>query len=168
MERCQFGGDCTTVRWDPAGLAAALRIALIEPFGRVQEAFERLPQLTRLYTVLAAEDMTLDPEFTQDAGLEAQPNQHVGTLVTECSPEVFAAGAGQRMEFAHGEPARVREAQPGLDADAACRASGFSGARHDGCTAAFGYDARARPFFVTSLLALAFLLRRRRRRPARE
>jgi hypothetical protein len=164
VDRCaRFACPETPVRWDPAGLAAALEDEVRAPRQRIQDAFERDPWLTRLYTTLDADEMNLDPEFRPDPGLDGQTNMHVGTLITECDETVFPEGAGQRMEFGDGTTARVREADRELSADDACRMRGATGARSGGCAAIFGRDPATRIGLVAAGVVAALAVRRRRR-----
>jgi hypothetical protein len=153
-------------RFDPAGLAMALEVQVRLPRQRLQRAFDTQPWLTRLYTTMDAEEMTLDPEFRADPGVGPQSNMHNAVLVTECGPDVFPEGAGQRMEFPNGRSERVREADPSLPADVACRMRGARGARSRGCAASLGRHAALRPALI-ALAALAALIVRRARRHRR-
>jgi hypothetical protein len=141
---------------------SALHAEVRDPRARLAAAFATRPWMTRLSTTMDADEMTLDPEFRADPGLGEQTSVHVAMLVTECTPAVYPDAAGQRMEMPDGTVVRLREADPSMDADTACRMRGALGAS-GGCAAVLGVRGAAPSAVVTALVVLALALRRRRR-----
>lgn len=111
-ESCGYTGG-----FDPDGLVTALTAQIVEPRRDAQAILDRQPRLTRLYTTMSAEDMTIDPTFSLDDGLPEVSNVHQATLVTECSREYFEWSAPQRLELPGGTTARWRDGvgYPGTD-----------------------------------------------------
>lgn len=85
--------------FDPAGLAGAIELQITTPRRDAHALVHRHGYLTRLYTTLSAEDMTIDPVFVPDAGLGDYSNVHRATLVTECSADYFDEGAPQHWQL---------------------------------------------------------------------
>ena len=57
------------LEFDAAALAADLERIVIEPLEEVQQLFAEKPYLTRLYTTLSADEMTVDPMFDYNPDL---------------------------------------------------------------------------------------------------
>jgi hypothetical protein len=58
------------------GYLAALQKGVIDPMTRVQTLIDAHPEITRMYTTMSADEMTLDPLFTFNAELGEVSNQH--------------------------------------------------------------------------------------------
>ncbi len=56
--------------WDGVAFAAALQERIIAPGLHAQDIFARNPYLTRMFTTISADEMTMDPKFAEVAGLE--------------------------------------------------------------------------------------------------
>jgi hypothetical protein len=113
-ESCGYTGG-----FDPDGLTTTLEQQIVAPRREAQGVIERHPRLTRLFTTMSAEEMTIDPTFAIDSGLPAVSNQHVATIVTECGPDYYDWTAPQRIELPSGRTERWREgvAYPGTTAE---------------------------------------------------
>lgn len=85
--------------FDPSGLTAAIELQITAPRRDAHALVHRHNYLTRLYTTLSAEEMTIDPVFVPDAGLGNYSNVHRATLVIECSEDYFAEGAPRHWEL---------------------------------------------------------------------
>ncbi len=116
--------------FDPNGLVDALNEAIVEPRDNAQNLANAHPQLTRLFTTMSAEEMTLDPLFDLDEDVPEVDNEHRATHLTECSEEYFQFHAPQTLILPSGSEHVVQEgiAYPGSD-DAYCedRAGGMYG-----------------------------------------
>lgn len=168
VNACFFGGCAEPTRWNPAGLVAAIEEELRVPRAEAEALLSSHPVLTRLYTSMSAEEMTLDPEFRFDDGIERVSNVHEATQVSLCDAEHFLFDAPTELELPDGRrlalsPGRVQ------DADAYCRARGASGVDRGGCTAALGSSAGSRSTgaLLTSLLAALVWRARRKKEPTR-
>jgi MYXO-CTERM domain-containing protein len=73
-----------TTAYDGQAFADALWMTIVEPLQHAQDTFDRLPYVTRLYTTLSAEEMTLDPIFAFNADLEPFSNVHVADAIVDC------------------------------------------------------------------------------------
>lgn len=87
-------------RFDAAALVAAIDAEITGPRAEAQALVLRHGRLTRLFTVMASDKMTIDPEFVVDEGLTEVSNVHRAALVTECSDQYYAEDAPQRWELA--------------------------------------------------------------------
>ncbi len=99
------------IQLSPAKYVAALEESVIVPVQRVQELVDAHPMLTRLYSTLSAEEMTLDPEFTFNAELAEVSNVHTATRVIECEPSLSQFQAPWRIELPQGDVIRGTGAQ---------------------------------------------------------
>jgi len=86
----------------PADYLAELEKTVIEPVKRVQTLIDSHPEITRMYTTLSADEMTLDPLFTFNPDLPAVSNQHVAERIVECNPNVTFSQAPWRIELPQG------------------------------------------------------------------
>jgi MYXO-CTERM domain-containing protein len=90
----------------PTDYIAALERSVIEPMRLVQNLIDAHPTLTRMYTTMSADEMTLDPVFTFNADAPEVSNQHTAEQVIECSPQLFQWQAPWRIELANGDVVR--------------------------------------------------------------
>jgi Uncharacterized protein conserved in bacteria (DUF2330) len=90
------------IQFSPATYVAELEKSVIAPMKLVQDLIDAHPELTRLYTTLSAEEMTLDPVFTFNADLEDVSNVHSAERVIECQPDLFQFEAPWRIELPQG------------------------------------------------------------------
>jgi len=105
--------------FDPVALVDALNEAIIEPRNQAQSLVDRHAQLTRLFTTMSAEEMTLDPLFDLDEDVAQVSNIHEATYLTECAPEYFEFDAPQTLLMPSGREHVIEEgiAYPGDDDD---------------------------------------------------
>lgn len=176
--RADIDNDPGRIMFDPAGFAAELQTSIVEPLLRAHELLKAQPYMTRLYTTMSAEEMTLDPEFEFNPDAPDVSNVHnasgkitcgidgkVETLqITLADGRTFYAdpngGAipdgpfAQRVEqYAEiGAPALIKDNTRAID-DVLVKYNGGCG----GCGAG-----GAAPLSALALGALAFLGRRRR------
>lgn len=86
----------------PAAYLAQLEDGVITPMRRVQTLIDAHPEITRLYTTLSADEMTIDPAFGFNADLPEVSNQHTADRVIECNPSVSQFEAPWRIELPQG------------------------------------------------------------------
>ncbi len=86
----------------PANYLAELEKTVIEPVKSVQTLIDAHPEITRMYTTLSADEMTLDPLFTFNTELPAVSNQHLADRIVECNPNVYFSQAPWRIELPQG------------------------------------------------------------------
>jgi MYXO-CTERM domain-containing protein len=99
------------VEYSPAEFMAAIEDFVIEPVRRVQAIIDAHPTITRLYTTLSADEMTLDPLFGFNPDLGTVSNQHSADRIIECSSDLYQWEAPWRIELPQGGTVR------GLPAD---------------------------------------------------
>jgi MYXO-CTERM domain-containing protein len=90
------------IQFKPATYFAELQRLVIDPVKLVQDLVDAHPTLTRMYTTLSAEEMTLDPIFTFNADQGDVDNQHTAERVIECNPQVSQFEAPWRIELPQG------------------------------------------------------------------
>ena len=161
--------------FDPAGLVAAIDLAIAQPRRDAQAMLDDHPYTTRLFTTMSAEEMTLDPEFVLDEGLDRLSNVHTAVWVTECDAEHFVGDAAQHLELPSGESVPVTEARPSVTDAAYCAGSGgwipgsrppstTPGGGGGGCSASASPRRRAPGAVSLVVIAGVFALALRRRR----
>jgi len=85
--------SCYSVELSPARYLDELSKFVIEPVQRVQRLIDAHPEITRLYTTLSADEMTLDPLFGFNQDLPDLSNVHTAERVIVCSPDVYQSDA---------------------------------------------------------------------------
>jgi hypothetical protein len=105
FQRCPscYSGQVT---YSPGGFITALDENVIEPLRVVQDLINAHPQITRLYSTLSAEEMTLDPLFTFNPDLPDVSNVHQATRIIECRPHLYRSQAPWRVELPQGSVVR--------------------------------------------------------------
>jgi hypothetical protein len=101
------------IQFSPSVYLAELKKTVIDPMKLVQNLIDAHPELTRLYTTLSPEEMTLDPLFTFNADLPDVSNLHVADRVIECDPSLYQYQAPWRIELPQGGVVRGTAAQVG-------------------------------------------------------
>ncbi|HTQ07386.1 MAG TPA: DUF2330 domain-containing protein [Polyangiaceae bacterium] len=86
----------------PAQLMDQLQTLVIDPIRDVQTLVSSHPHVTRLYTTMSADEMTLDPLFTFNPDLPDESNVHTATRVIECNPDIYQSDAPWRIELPQG------------------------------------------------------------------
>ena len=94
--------SCFTVRLSPAQYLTQLEKLVVEPVKRVQQLIDAHPQITRLYTTLSADEMTLDPLFGFNRDLPQVSNVHTAERVIACNPSVYESEAPWHVELPQG------------------------------------------------------------------
>ncbi|HYQ02727.1 MAG TPA: DUF2330 domain-containing protein [Polyangiaceae bacterium] len=90
------------IQFSPSSYIAALEKSVIAPVKLVQGLVDAHPQLTRMYTTLSADEMTLDPLFAFNPDVPAVSNVHTANRVIECNPRVDFSEAPWRIELPQG------------------------------------------------------------------
>jgi len=90
------------LQFSPATYLAALEKSVILPVKLVQNLVDAQPEMTRMYTTLSADEMTLDPLFTFNPDLPEVNNLHTANRIIECSPDVNSFEAPWRIELPQG------------------------------------------------------------------
>jgi MYXO-CTERM domain-containing protein len=81
---------------------------VFDPLEATAALFEAHPYVTRLYTTMSADEMTVDPMFDFNAELPDLSNQHTAEQVIECGDDIFFGDAFWRVELADGRVVRGR------------------------------------------------------------
>ncbi len=90
------------IEFSPSVFVAAIEKGVVEPMRAVQELIDAHPMITRLYTTMSAEDMTLDPLFTFNPDLADVSNVHTAERIIECNPGIYQSDAPWRIELPQG------------------------------------------------------------------
>ncbi len=90
------------ITFSPSVYLAALDKQVIQPMKRVQDLLDAHPEITRMYTTLSANEMTLDPLFTFNGDLPDISNIHTADRIIECDPSLFQFEAPWRVELPQG------------------------------------------------------------------
>lgn len=85
-----------------SGFLQAVEENVIKPLRVVQDLIDAHPQVTRLYTTMSANEMTVDPLFTFNPDLGPVSNVHTATRVVECDGNHTAQDAPWRIELPQG------------------------------------------------------------------
>ena len=72
---------------DAASAVERIEREILQPLRDLQEQFDRLPYLTRMYTNLSAEEMNVDPEWTFNHGMPNVSNEHNAEGFLDCISE---------------------------------------------------------------------------------
>ncbi|HVJ18531.1 MAG TPA: DUF2330 domain-containing protein [Polyangiaceae bacterium] len=103
LEQAQQCPDCYPVTGlDAQGFLAGLETEVIEPVRLVQRLIDEHPQITRMYTTLSADEMTVDPLFTFNDTLASVSNIHQAERVIECRSSYTQDQAPWRIELPSG------------------------------------------------------------------
>ncbi len=70
--------------FDNVGFTDAIEAEFVEPLRHAQELFDTIPYVTRLYTTLSAEDMTVDPVFARNSTMGDVDNVHIAEVIVDC------------------------------------------------------------------------------------
>lgn len=84
--------------WDPGAFADELEARIIGPAEHATDVLSQHAYLTRLYTTLSPQEMTLDPIFHENADLKEFSNIHSATMVFTCEgPDYVEFDDGTRL-----------------------------------------------------------------------
>lgn len=115
---CYYGYGVADIEgFDPAAFLASLEANVVEPMRATAELFSRSAYMTRLYTTMSADEMTVDPMFDFNPDLGAYSNIHRADRIIECAPSVMRAQAPYRVMLPSGDIVRGRGAAWPFDAD---------------------------------------------------
>ncbi|MBV1861423.1 MAG: DUF2330 domain-containing protein [Nannocystaceae bacterium] len=93
--------DADLESWDPGAFADELEARIIGPAEHAIDVLNSHRYLTRLYTTLSPQEMTLDPIFHETADLEEVTNVHDATMVFACEgPDYVEFDDGTRLALA--------------------------------------------------------------------
>src|SRR5690606_27348553 len=80
-----------TIGFSPGSLVDAIDEAIIQPRNDAQAMLDGHSHLTRLFTTMSADEMTVDPEFMLSEELPREHgNVHTATVTTQCGREYFS------------------------------------------------------------------------------
>jgi hypothetical protein len=145
--------------FDPAGLVDALEAEVRSPRQDWQDRIARAGVVTRLFTTMSADEMTLDPEFRIDSGIELVSNVHVATAVGQCSGDWYEGREPQQLELPDGRRVPLSDGFPVASDEAYCRSLGGH-ATSSTCASSRSTRGAGAAFAVLAATSLA--LRRRR------
>ncbi|MBX5480788.1 MAG: DUF2330 domain-containing protein [Myxococcaceae bacterium] len=83
--RSDIDNDPNRLPFDAAGFAQELQTTIVEPLLHAREILEHRPYLTRLFTTMSAEEMTVDPEFDFNATAPEVKQVHTATATATCN-----------------------------------------------------------------------------------
>jgi len=102
------------ITFTPTAYLNELKAMVIDPIKLVQNLIDAHPELTRMYTTLSADEMTLDPLFTFNPDLPDVSNLHTADRVIECNSGVYQYEAPWRIELPQGGVIRGTGATVGV------------------------------------------------------
>jgi MYXO-CTERM domain-containing protein len=91
-----------TAEVDVEGFFDALRDDVIGPVVKTKELLASQPYLTRMYSTMSADEMTVDPAFNYNSDLGDVSRIHVAQQFIECSDDVTEYEAPWRIELPQG------------------------------------------------------------------
>ncbi|HEV8551069.1 MAG TPA: DUF2330 domain-containing protein [Polyangiaceae bacterium] len=91
-----------TLDFKPSAFIDALDKNVMQPMQAVQNIIDAHPEITRLYTTMSADEMTVDPLFTFNHDQPDVSNVHQGKRVIECSSKYYQSEAPWRIELPQG------------------------------------------------------------------
>jgi len=102
LEAIKACPTCYPIELSTADYLVQLEKFVFEPVRRVQNLIDAHPRITRMYTTLSPDEMTLDPLFGFNADLPDLSNQHSAERVIACNPSVYESDAPWRIQLPHG------------------------------------------------------------------
>jgi uncharacterized protein (TIGR03382 family) len=87
---------------DAAAFLAAIDAEVVRPLRDVADSLTRRAYLTRLYTSLSADEMTVDPTFAWNTTLPTVSNVHTRARTVQCSPALTVGQAPWTIELLDG------------------------------------------------------------------
>lgn len=94
--------DDTRININVGKLMAGVEQNVIDPMIDTQKLITSRPYLTRLFTTMSADEMTVDPLFSVNPDLSDISNVHTAEQVIECSSDVYSWEAPWRVELPQG------------------------------------------------------------------
>jgi uncharacterized protein (TIGR03382 family) len=105
---CYFSTESDIAGFDPVAYVAALRRHVVTPLTETRALVDANPYMTRLYTTMSADEMTMDPMFDFNTDLGDYSNVHTAERTIECSPSVRFNEAPWRVWLPSGQLVRGR------------------------------------------------------------
>jgi MYXO-CTERM domain-containing protein len=96
------------VQIDTTAFLKSLYEDVVKPAIETQALLVSQPYLTRLYTTMSPEEMTVDPLFDINPDLADYSNVHTAKQIIECSPDLYQYDAPWRIELPQGGVIRGR------------------------------------------------------------
>ena len=87
---------------DVSKLFELLHTNVVDPVADAGALFFNGPYLTRLYTTMSADEMTVDPSFNYNLDLTQVSNVHVARQTVQCAPMLSQADAPWRIDLPQG------------------------------------------------------------------
>jgi len=88
--------------FDPAVFLARVNSDVVEPMRFTAQLFRDIPYMTRLYTTMSSDEMTMDPIFDFNGDLPDVSNIHTAERIIECSPSLTRSEAPWRVTLEGG------------------------------------------------------------------
>lgn len=133
----QGASACGTASgFDPHGLAATIEAEITRPRAEADALVRRQPRLSRLFTTLSPEEMTIDPVFVEDDGAPDIANVHRAVLVTHCGEEHYLGEAPQDLVIGEGTALDLRAGGHAVPVREAVRADDVAYCRRFGAVVA--------------------------------
>ena len=111
----EFGRDPDSFRGraevDAQEFLEELRTRVVEPVIKTQEMLVSRPYLTRMFSTMSADEMTMDPSFGYNDDLSAVSNIHKAKQYIECSADISPYEAPWRIELPQGGVIRGKGSQ---------------------------------------------------------
>lgn len=180
-----YDGYLSTLAFDPSAFVDELHRAIVDPRNEAHAMVARHANLTRFFTTMSADEMTIDPTFKLSPDALDVSNVHTATLTTECSSAYFHWTAPQKLALPSGRELVLREGIPYFGTDSEYCADYESGVfapwtdpeiaratamrrgvepRGGGlCSTSAGAAGRGAALVAVGITALGLALRRRRR-----
>ncbi|HTM45281.1 MAG TPA: DUF2330 domain-containing protein [Polyangiaceae bacterium] len=94
--------DDPRIEIDGLKLLDGVQQNVISPMVETQRLILSRPYLTRLFTTMSADEMTVDPTFSTNPDLADISNRHTAEQVIECNPDVYFYQAPWRVTLPQG------------------------------------------------------------------
>jgi hypothetical protein len=94
--------DDARINIDVGKLLDGVQLNVIDPMIDTQKLITSRPYLTRMFTTMSADEMTVDPLFSINPDLSDISNVHTAEQVIECSSDVYSWEAPWRIELPQG------------------------------------------------------------------
>ncbi len=118
--------------FDARAFTNELWATIVEPLEHAEDLVDTIPYLSRLYSTLSAEEMTLDPVFAFNPDMDDQSNVHIADAIVDCgdggeyytSPIIIRLEDGREIVTGYEVPRDDLDAMPAADSYAETGASG--------------------------------------------
>jgi hypothetical protein len=92
-----YAGLIDLQAWDAAAFAAAFDERIVAPLQHGQDLLATWPYVTRLYTTISPIEMTVDPMFAENAGLDDVANRNGAERERYCCGDAMELPGGRRV-----------------------------------------------------------------------